>query len=337
MREKIIFIFLLTFLLSSCISFKTDSITPTPDQSGFVTATLPPTRVGFVPATITPSPEATVRSTLAVTAPANCKDSAVLLRDVTIPDDTQVKAGEKFTKTWEFQNTGECPWKDYTLAFDSGDQMNAPLSAPVPDTAPKDKVQASVELTAPAVDGTYTGYFTLNDANGNSLAIGIEKTFWVRIIVGSGLPQATSTPFITGGGNSNCDYSLNDGYVQQVISLINQARESANLSALTVNAQLASAAQAHSLDMACNNFNSHTGSDGAWIYDRLLRAGYPANTHYVEILGFGTPQDAMSQWRGDVTHWAAVLDSAVTEIGVGYTYNPNSNFGSYFTVDMGGQ
>ncbi len=335
MFKKMVLLSLL--LLTSCISIKTDSITPTPDESGFVTATLPPTRAGFVPATLTPSPAATVRATLAVTAPANCKDSAVLLRDVTVPDNTQMKAGEKFTKTWEFQNTGKCPWKDYTLAFDSGDQMNAPLSAPVPDTAPKDMVQVSVELTAPAADGAYTGYFTLNDASGNSLAIGIEKTFWVKILVGNGLPQATNTPFVTGGGNSNCEYSLNDGYVQQVISLINQARESANLSALTVNAQLASAAQAHSLDMACNNFNSHTGSDGSWIGDRLLRAGYPANAHYVEILGFGTPQDAMSQWRGDAAHWDAVMDSAVTEIGVGYVYNPNSNFGSYFTVDMGGQ
>jgi uncharacterized protein YkwD len=335
MFKKIILLSM--FLLTSCISIKPDTATPTPDHSGFVTAALPPTRAGFVPATITPSPAATVRATLAVTAPANCKDSAVLLRDATIPDDTQMKAGEKFTKTWEFQNTGECPWKDYTLAFDSGDQMNAPLFAPVPDTAPNDRVQVSVELTAPSIDGVYTGYFTLNDSSDTSLAIGIEKTFWVKIIVGNGLPQATNTPYIPGGGNNNCDYSFNDGYVQQVISLINQARTSANLSALTVNSQLASAAQTHSLDMACNNFNSHTGSDGSSIGDRLLRAGYPANTYYVEILGFGTPQDAMSQWQGDAVHWDAVLDSAVTEIGVGYVYNPNSNFGSYFTVDMGGQ
>ena len=335
MFKKIILVSLL--LLTSCITIKTDATTPTPGQPGFVTATLPPTRAGFVPATVTPTPAATTPPTLAVTAPANCKDSAVLLRDVTIPDNTKMEAGEKFTKTWEFQNTGKCPWKGYTLKFDSGDQMSAPLSAPVPDTAPKDKVQVSVELTAPTDDGAYTGYFTLNDASGNMLNIGTEKTFWLKIMVGNGLQQATSTPFISVGDGANCDYSLNDGYVQQVISLINQARISANLSPLTVNTQLASAAQSHSLDMACHNFNSHSGSDGSWIYDRLLRAGYPANTHYVEILGFGTPQDAMSQWRGESSHWAAVLDAAVTEIGVGYVYNPNSNFGSYFTVDMGGQ
>ncbi|MBI5962500.1 MAG: hypothetical protein HY863_03405 [Chloroflexi bacterium] len=326
------------FLLTSCISIKTDSVTATPDRSGFVTATLPPTRVGFVPATLTPSPEATIHPTLAVTAPANCKDSAVLLRDVTIPDNAQMEAGEKFTKTWEFQNTGKCPWKDYTLAFDSGDQMNAPLSAPVPDTAPKDKVQVSVELAAPSADGAYTGYFTLNDSAGNSLAIGIEKTFWVKILVGNVSPQSTSasTPFVPGGGNSNCAYTQNGGYVQEIISLINQARAAANIPTLTVNSILTAAAQSHSADMACNNFLGHTGSDGSSIYDRLLRAGY-TGVGFSEIIAIGTPQNAMSQWRADQGHWDVVLNAGVTEIGVGYAYYSSSDFGGYITVDMGGQ
>jgi uncharacterized protein YkwD len=335
MFKKIILLSM--FLLTSCISIKTDSATSTPDQSGFVTATLPPTRAGFVPATLTPSPEATVHPTLAVTAAANCKDSAVLLRDVTIPDNTPVKAGEKFTKTWEFQNTGKCPWKDYTLVFDSGDQMNAPLSAPVPDTAPKDKVQVSVELTAPAADGSYTGYFRLNDSEGNSLDIGIEKTFWVKIIVGSGSPPSNgmSTPFVPGGGNSNCAYTQNGGYVQELISLINQARADANIPTLTVNSIFTAAAQGHSADMACNNFLGHTGSDGSSIYDRIRRAGY-SGAGFTEIIAIGTPQNAISQWRADAGHWDIVMNAGLTEIGVGYAYYSSSDFGGYITVDMTG-
>jgi uncharacterized protein YkwD len=38
--------------------------------------------------------------------------------------------------------------------------------------------------------------------------------------------------------------------------------------------QLGAAAQAHSQDMANNNFESHTGSDGSTVLDRLDRAGY---------------------------------------------------------------
>jgi uncharacterized protein YkwD len=341
MYKKIIIFPLLTVLLSSCISISVDSSSLT-SRPNFVTATLMPTRAGFVPATPTLKPEATLAPTLAITAAANCTDTAVLLRDVTIQDDTQLKPGEKFTKTWEFKNNGTCPWIDYKLTFNAGDQMNAPLSAPIPDTAPKDTVQASVELTAPSSNGTYTGYFTLNDANGRDIPIGIEKNFWVRIVVGSGSAAAvnpvaavTNTLFVPAGGNNNCAYSANGGLAREVIALINQARAAAQLPALTVNSQLMSAAQTHSADMACNNFLDHTGSDGSWIGDRLRAAGYNS-FGYSEIIAIGPPQNAINQWAADPPHWEIVLSPTMTEIGAGYAYYANSDFGAYITVDMAG-
>lgn len=340
MFKKLFIVYL--FIFTSCISFESNSpvqISATPD---FVTATLIPTKAGFIPATLTPSPEATVPPTLAMTAPANCKDSAILLRDVTIPDDTKMTAGEKFTKTWEFQNNGTCPWINYTIKFTAGDSMNAPLSAPIPDTAPKGKVQASVELTAPSVDGSYAGYFTLHNQNDQIVPIGLEQTFYVRIIIGNGIIPSTSIsgtkiPYIPSGGNNNCAYTQNNGVAQEVISLINQARENAGLSALTINSQLMSAAQNHSADMACNNFLGHTGSDGSWIGDRLIRAGYPLTYNYTEIIAIGTAQNAMNQWQADAPHWDSVLDSSMVEIGAGYAYYSSSDFGGYITVDMGGR
>lgn len=341
MYKKIIIFPLLTVLLSSCISISVDSSSLT-SRPNFVTATLMPTRAGFVPATPTLKPEVTLAPTLAITAAANCTDTAVLLRDVTIQDDTQLKPGEKFTKTWEFKNNGTCPWINYKLTFNAGDQMNAPLSAPIPDTAPKEMVQASVELTAPSSNGTYTGYFTLNDANGRDIPIGIEKNFWVRIVVGSGSAAAvnpvaamTNTPFVPAGGNNNCAYSANGGLAREVIALINQARAAAQLPALTVNSQLMSAAQTHSADMACNNFLSHTGSDGSWIGDRLKAAGYNS-FGYSEIIAIGPPQNAINQWAADPPHWEIVLSPTMTEIGAGYAYYANSDFGAYITVDMAG-
>ncbi len=340
MSKKIILIFLFANLLTSCIGISTNAATSTPVESNFVTATLIPTKAGFVPATLTPTPENTLAPTLDATKAADCKDSTILLKDVTIPDNTQMKAGEKFTKTWEFQNSGTCSWVNYTVKFSFGDQMDAPLSAPIPDTAPKQNAQVSVELIAPATDGAYTGNFTLNDASAKELGIGIEKTFWVKIVVGNGLAQATSssgTPFVPTSGNSNCTYSQNAGYVSELISLINQARTNANLPALTINSQLMSAAQTHSADMACNNFLGHAGTNGSWIGDRLLSAGYPANTYYGEIIAIGTPRDAMSQWQADKPHWDSVLDPSVKEIGAGYAYYSSSDFNGYITVDMGAQ
>jgi uncharacterized protein YkwD len=231
---------------------------------------------------------------------------------------------------------------NYTLVFAAGDQMGAPLSAPIPDTVSNQKVLVSVDLTAPSTNGNYTGYFTLHNSSNTIIPIGVEKTFWVKIVVGTTPPQATSvsvanTPYVPSRSNSNCVYSQNAGYVQEIISLINEARTSAKLNALTANAQLMSAAQGHSADMACNNFLGHTGSDGSWIGDRLVRAGYPANIGYGEIIAIGTPQDAMRQWAADGPHWDFVVNPGITGIGVGYAYYSSSEFGGYITVDLGGQ
>lgn len=344
MHKKITPLLFIAIVLTSCISISVDSSQVT-SQPDFITATLIPTKQGFVPSTLTPVPdEATLAPTLAVTAPANCTDSAVLLRDVTIPDNTQLKAGEKFTKTWEFKNNGTCPWNQYKLTFSSGDQMSTPLSAPIPNTAAKDTVQVSVELTAPSSNGTYTGNFTLNNANGKNIPIGIEKTFWVKIVVGAPSIQAANTvtagsintPYVPGGSNSNCNYTQNAGYVSQLVSLINQARAAAQLPSLTINAQLSAAAQGHSADMACNNFLDHTGSDGSWIGDRIRAAGYNTSS-YSEIIAIGTPQNAMDQWAADAPHWDIVLNPYGGELGVGYAYYANSDFGGYITVDFASQ
>jgi hypothetical protein len=183
MFKKLIFASIL--LLTACISVSVEA-PPTPAaKPGFVTSTLPPPKPTYVSLSLTSTPHETVTPTLAITVPANCRDGAVLLRDVTIPDETKMVAGEKFTKTWEFQNTGTCPWLNYAIKFAAGDQMDAPLSAPIPLTLPDAKVEISVELVAPSAPGKYTGYFTLNNVDGKDLVIGVEKTFWVKIVVGN--------------------------------------------------------------------------------------------------------------------------------------------------------
>lgn len=169
-------------ILASCISVEVDKPN-TPIPAGFVTATLAPTRDAYVQPTLTATPGITSTPTFRVTIDPNCEDSAVLVRDVTVPDGTQMKPGQKFVKTWEFINNGNCPWYGYTLKFAAGDRMDAPLSAPIPETLLKESVQASVELIAPTLDGSYTGYFTLNDPEGKDVPIGTEKTFWVKIRV----------------------------------------------------------------------------------------------------------------------------------------------------------
>lgn len=328
MAKKILLTVLVLIFLPSCISITTDVQNIPTVAPNFVTATLMPTKVQLIPATSTATPEFLTTPILAVTIPANCTDSAILMRDVTIQDDTQVKAGEKFTKTWEFQNTGTCPWIGYSIKFTSGDSMNAPLSTPVADTPPNGKVQASVELTAPTADGRYTGYFTLLNSTGDAIPIGTQKTFWVRFIVGT----YAITPAISGAiptPSGNCVHSGNASYVSEIISLINMARANAGLSALTTNSQLTAFAQHHAEDMAFNNLLSHDGTDGTFS-ERMMNSSVGM---FSEILAIGTPQNAMDQWRRD-EHWDFVLNAGATQIGVGYAYNSCSDYGGYFTVDF---
>jgi len=268
-----------------------------------------------------------------MTASAKCTNAAVLLRDVTIQDDSHVNAGEKFTKTWEFQNTGTCEWFDTTIKFAAGDQMNAPLSAFLADTPPSGKVQVSVELTAPIADGKYAGYFGLFNSNGEVIPIGTQNTFWVKFIVGGdAIIPATLGANLPPSGN--CIHSQNTNYVSEILSLINAERANAGLQTLTANTQIAAFAQSHAEDMAFNNFLSHDGSDGSFgermAHYNTGNSGYPI---FGEILAIGTPQNVIDQWRQD-EHWNYVLGS-FTQIGVGYAYNSCSNFGGYITVDFG--
>ncbi len=330
----------------SCVTIGTPvPVNTTPE---FVTATLPLTRTPY--AKLTATATAATPSTPLPTAVANCKDAAVLLQDVTIADGTNVNYGAKFTKTWQFRNTGECPWHGYSIAFVSGDRMGAPNSAPVEDTAAKSTVNVSVDLVAPAEDGIYSGIFELRNGAGQALGIGIEKTFWVKIAVGSAtvptLPIAsaavTAVPTTTGTvttphGPGSCKYVVSGSYPGEIAGLINKARTSAGLPALTVNAQLGAAAQGHSIDMACFSLLSHSGSDGSTPAERTAAAGYPGSHVEEMIYPGGYPQDAFDWWMGDPTHHDVIFDGRVVSIGVGYAYVSDSAYGGYYTVDVGDQ
>jgi uncharacterized protein YkwD len=275
---------------------------------------------------------------------AACKERAIVVQDVTIPDNTYVAPGTAFTKTWRFKNTSTCAWMGYTIAFASGDRMGAPDSVPVPTTASGATVDVSVPLTAPAAYNAYAGYFVLDDQNGKSVSIGIYQNFWVKIVVGN-VPSVTpgtavplsSTPVSQANSSTSCKYTSSASYVSQIESLINTARTQASLSKLSINSQLTAAAQGHSADMACNSLLSHTGSDGSTIDQRIVAAGYnPVN--YLEIIyGSGTPQEAFNWWMNDQVHHDAIINTGVTEMGGGYAYVASSTYGSYYTVDFGSE
>jgi uncharacterized protein YkwD len=354
MKKIWILLSILSLSLGSCI--KVSEETPVPTRSIFITSTLPPTRPGLSLPTDTPAastPDASTTTTpgtpagsetaSAGTSGGTCTDSALMIEDVTIPDDTQMSKGQTFTKTWRFMNNGKCNWSGYTIAFVAGDRMESPDTAQVPDTSAGSTVDVSVELTAPSVDGSYTGFYELRKANGETLAIGIENTFWVRILIGNAPPVTANTPAFTPisgvptvrvQGPASCSYSTSSSYQTELANLINSARANAGLPQLAVNAALTAAALGHSIDMACHGLISHSGSDGSSPSQRIAAAGYFASLSSEIIYGSGYPQTAFEWWMSDQIHRDEVLNSYVTEMGVGYAYKADTSSGGYYTVDF---
>jgi uncharacterized protein YkwD len=99
------------------------------------------------------------------------------------------------------------------------------------------------------------------------------------------------------------------------------------------------AAQGHSLDMACNNFASHTGSDNSSWYDRVGAQGYAysyasENIYYGDPAYTGGAAGAVDWWMHSTVHKDNILDPKVSQIGIGYAYDSKSDYGGYYTLDF---
>ena len=122
----------------------------------------------------------------------------------------------------------------------------------------------------------------------------------------------------------------------ELINLVNQERNKNGLSSLTNVDSLNSAARRHSQDMAENNFMSHTGSDGSSPWDRMRDAGYYLTTGAENVAaGYSTPAAVFSGWMNSSGHRANILNPSLCDIGVGYAYSSQSDYGHYWTLDFG--
>ena len=167
-------------------AFPTDtnqSVVPTIPAANQSTATPAATSISGATAT-----------TIPVVAVAPC-NRAAFVSDVTYPDGTVVTSLATFTKTWSIQNTGTCTWSTgYKLAFVNGDSMSGPASVFLPSAvAPNQTINLSVTLRAPKNNGSYKGFWDLQDKNGVSFGLdpNANTPFWVQIVVGP-TPSATT-------------------------------------------------------------------------------------------------------------------------------------------------
>lgn len=132
--------------------------------------------------------------------------------------------------------------------------------------------------------------------------------------------------------------SVSDEFARRLLELINQERTRLGIAPLKLNEQLSQAAILHSQDMAENRYFAHRGPDGSYFTSRVAEQGYD---YYVigEALfagdsPFNTPEKTFQAWMNSSPHRHTMLSELVTEIGIGYIYDPDSIKGGYVTADF---
>ncbi len=331
------------------------------------TATPPPTKTPAPPTatptiTNTPKPTATplpVGPTATPLPPTNapdCTNRASFVADVTIPDYTLIAPGQTFTKTWQVRNTGTCTWTaGYTIDYYSQERMGFNAAQPLPITRPGETAEISVVLTAPEQTGEYQANFVLKNEAGLIMAIDEDSRLWVIIEVSNNIPTATPTPVGTPAAISTpppaapptdstgdtvppaqCDVQTDPLRLTAMVAAWNDYRTQNGLAPLTENSFLSAAAQRHANDMACNQFFTHTGTDGSTPASRVADTGYQAASVTENVYGSAPPVDgpgAVEWWATDTVdpnHNANLLTTQHSEYGVGYAFY--NGFGYYVLV-----
>jgi uncharacterized protein YkwD len=137
---------------------------------------------------------------------------------------------------------------------------------------------------------------------------------------GTGSNSTTGGGTGTGGGGG----TGTGGFDTQLLTLVNNARSAKGLRALSINALLNTAAQAHSQDQAARQTMSHTGGDGSTLGTRITRAGYAWTSAGENVAaGYTSAQSVFDAWMGSSGHRANILNAGYVHMGVGVATGGN--------------
>lgn len=141
---------------------------------------------------------------------------------------------------------------------------------------------------------------------------------------------ATESPMPTASATTAATMTPTEApedFEDRVIELTNEERAKAGCPEVDEDSDLREAAEAHSQDMAFNDFFSHTGSNGSTPSERVASAGYEAAPGSVAEnigAGYATPEQVVQGWMESTEgHRENILNCSHEEIGVGYVYLEN--------------
>ena len=136
-----------------------------------------------------------------------------------------------------------------------------------------------------------------------------------------------TAPFITSGEDAQHPFAE---YADRIGVLVNQARDEAGLEPLRVVTYLNDCANVRARELIVKW--DHDRPDGEKFSTVVSRELVPYSYIAENIAaGYSTPEDTFQQWKESAPHWAAILNPDVDYIGIGVTYDENSQWKWYWT------
>ena len=115
-------------------------------------------------------------------------------------------------------------------------------------------------------------------------------------------------------------------YAQRVLDLVNIERRKAGVKPLVLSDELMGAAAVRSQEII--KVFSHTRPDGTKFSSLVSRHGRRIGENIAG--GYQTPEDVVDGWMHSEGHRKNILHPDFTELGVGYTYEENSQYKHYW-------
>ena len=233
----------------------------------------------------------------------------------------------------------------------AGEDLTFSPTPPLPDTSsdtdeaapPSDQpmVSGTVVFTAEPVEAAGETHQPINAVESAAPEIPAPKNTLSFSADASAAPNDApenqpDLPIELSDSGAGCEVKGNFTFEEILLHLINQERANQGLNQLVFDPLLIDTARLHSLDMACQNYFDHTGSDGSSPFKRIGASGYPYEAAGENIYAGSGPyncaQEAFKAWMKSPAHQKVMLNENFEEIGIGYVFNADSTYGGYFTA-----
>lgn len=176
------------FILSACSPQRDVTFNPWEVSKLY----LPPTAV---PTTIPPESHITQDTPSPIIQPStsmpepSCQNSLRFIEDLTIPDGTQVNAGQILDKRWKVENAGTCNWDDrFRLKLIAGSELGATLEQALYPARSGTEASIRIVFTAPNEPGRYRSAWQAYSPQGEPFG----DPFFIEVMVPEITPTARS-------------------------------------------------------------------------------------------------------------------------------------------------